>query len=67
MTDQHDIDNKDFSLDLPIIISKIKALSSGMVVHGENDGCTGEEMNGYGGILWDIAEDLTVINKTLYR
>ena len=67
MIDQDNIENKDFSVALPGVTSKLVAVSNGMLFEISEGGPPPEEvLNGWYLILLDVIDDLGVINKALY-
>ena len=58
---------KDFSLELPGISNKLRAVSDGMMFEIRDGSQPPEEvMDGWYQILWDVIDDLSTINKALY-
>ena len=66
MIDEHEIKSKDFSLVLPTLVSKIKAVATGLTSAQDAGLNLSGEMLGFGGFLYDVADDLETINQTLY-
>ena len=64
---QDNIERKDFSLALPGITNKLRAVSAGMMFEiGEGDPPPKEVLDGWHQILLDVIDDLSTINKALY-
>ena len=68
MIHKSDIESKDFSLEVPNIISKLRALGSSLMNSGfSKDPVMDEECClGYAMFLGEIVDDLRVINDALY-
>lgn len=60
-------DSKDFSMELPEIIARLRALSSLCINSSDAEAeMTTDLMKGLASILWDTGEELHKINEALY-
>ena len=59
--------SKDFSLELPGVTNKLRAVSDGMMFEiGEGGQPPEEVLDGWYQILMDVIDDLSTINTALY-
>jgi hypothetical protein len=64
---QDNIERKDFSIALPGVTNKLRAVSDGMMFDiGEGGPPPEEVLNGWYQILMDVIDDLSTINTAFY-
>ena len=67
MINKSEIENKDFSMTIPVIITKLITVSESLQIRDDRrDWIDNEVMEGFGLILEDVIDDLRTINKALY-
>ena len=72
MVSQYDIENKDFSISLPLTISKISFLADALIDFGGNQSSfemlldSDSDFQAVGLILADAVDDLESINQALH-
>lgn len=63
MVDKSSIKNKDFSLELPLIIAKLKVVENGLYAESEKDSADNMAIFAVCKILGGCIKDLETINK----
>jgi hypothetical protein len=66
MIDQDNIEHKDFSEDLPVIIGKLRFVRRSLISDQVMDLFEQEELAGAGHIIFDVIDDLKIIHESLY-
>ena len=66
MIDEYSIKNKDFSLDLPLIIAQLKIIEGGFNIESEKEKADDYSISALRYYLDDCINNLETINRVLY-